>query len=137
MEKNPLNIVLDTNVVISALLFGGKPRQIIKLVQEGKLTAYISSILVAELIEILVKKFMFSSEKIMLLEELIKENFIIIYPAREIHVARDEDDNRVLEAALEGNCSFIITGDKDLLDLKNYKKIAIITPDIFLQEVLD
>lgn len=53
---------------------------------------------------------------------------------------RDEDDNRVLEAAIEGKCNFIVTGDKDLLELGKYKrslrlrlkKIQILTPAQFL-----
>ncbi len=48
---------------------------------------------------------------------------------------RDRDDNRVLEAAVEGDCDFIITGDRDLLELCKYKKIKIITPAQFLAEV--
>lgn len=132
MAKNPLNVVLDTNILISSLLFAGKQRQILKLVQEGKIIAFTSPILVAELTEILVKKFKFSNEKIILVQELIEENFIIVNPATEIHAVSDEDDNRVLEAAVEGGCIYIITDDKDLLRLKHLRDIKIITSDSFL-----
>lgn len=138
MAKNPLNVVLDTNILISSLLFEGKQKQILKLVQEGKIVAFTSPILFAELTEILIKKFKFSNEKIILIQELIEENFILVNPVTEIHVISDEDDNRVLEAAIEGNCIYIITGDKDLLRLKHFRVIKIITSDSFLSnEVSD
>ncbi|HSW96761.1 MAG TPA: putative toxin-antitoxin system toxin component, PIN family [Candidatus Saccharimonadales bacterium] len=132
MKKNQFNVVVDTNVLISSILFGGKPRQIIKLIQENKITAVITPILIAELFEILVKKFLFSPIKIDLLQDLLQENFIIAHPSKAVHVVRDEDDNRVLEAAIEGRCNYIITGDKDLLDMANFGNITILKPDAFL-----
>jgi putative PIN family toxin of toxin-antitoxin system len=133
IENKSIKIVLDTNVIISPIIFGGKPRQILKLVQENRITAIITPVLVAELLEILVKKFQFASSKIELVQELIKENFSIVYPAEVIHAVRDEDDNRVLEAAVKGSCECIVTGDKDLLSLKNFNNITILKPDHFLK----
>ena len=135
MVKNPLKVVLDTNVLISAIVFGGKPEQIVKRVQEGSITPVITPILVAELTEILIKKFHFTTDKIMLVEELIKENFEVVHPSQIVHVLSDEDDNRVLEAALKGDCNYIVTGDNDLLDLKLYKNIMVITPTNFLSNI--
>ncbi len=138
MENEPLRVILDTNVLISSIIFGGKPRQIIKLLQENKIVAVTSPILIAELLEILVKKFKFMPAKIVLIQELIKENFNIIHPSEVVNVViRDEDDNRVLEAAIEGNCSHIITGDKDLLDIVTFRDITIVTLDDFLSNTQD
>ncbi len=47
---------------------------------------------------------------------------------------RDEADNMVLETAVIGKCSFLITGDKDLLTLKKYKNIYVVTPSKFLNQ---
>ena len=132
MAKNLLKVVLDTNVIISSILFGGKPKKIIRLIIEGKIVPITSTSLQSELTEVLVKKFAFNSQKLKLQERLIKENFKVINPSITLDVVSDKDDNRVLEAALEGKCDFIITGDQDLLQLKNYKGIQIITPDKFL-----
>ncbi len=71
----------------------------------------------------------------MLVEELIKENFEVVHPSQIVHVLSDEDDNRVLEAALKGDCNYIVTGDNDLLDLKLYKNIMVITPTNFLSNI--
>lgn len=132
MTSTPHNVVLGTNILISAILFGGKPREILTLVQTNSLTAYTSPVLLAELSEILTKKFKFSSEMIMLTGELIRATFHIVNPDASIHVVSDEDDNRVLEAAIAGKCGTIITGDSDLLRLKDYHGIRICTPTIFL-----
>lgn len=135
MLKSQPKIVVDTNVIISAIIFGGKPRKIIKLIQENKVTASTSPILIAELLEILAKKFQFTPDKIELVQELIKENFAIVYPSEIVHIASDEDDNRVLEAALKGNSNYIVTGDKDLLDIRIFKNISILKPDDFLSTI--
>jgi len=95
MVKNLPNIILDTNVFISSIIFGGKPRAITKLITENKVVATTSPQLLAELLEILTKKFQFNSLKIQLIQELIKENFILVYPSETLHVVSDEDDNRV------------------------------------------
>ena len=52
------------------------------------------------------------------------------------NVSRDTDDNKILKCALEGNADFIITGDKDLLVLKEYKNIKIINPKGYLDNTL-
>lgn len=134
MEKNLPKVVLDTNVLISAIIFGGKPRQLIKLIQEGEIIAVTTPVLLAELFEILTKKFQFTADKLLLIEDLIKENFIIVYPSQIVKVLEDDDDNRVIEAALEGKCRYIISGDSDLLQLGKYRNIKILMPATFLTE---
>lgn len=134
MVKKPLKVVLDTNILVSALIFGGKPEQVYNLVLEKQITAVISMVLLSELLETLIKKFNFGQKRIEQLERVIKKHFKIVYPKATINVIKDDDDNRVLEAAFEGECDYIITGDRDLLDLKIFKNIKIVTPDTFLSE---
>jgi putative PIN family toxin of toxin-antitoxin system len=59
---------------------------------------------------------------------------VIVSPDETIDVVADISDNRVLEAAVEGKCEVIITGDTDLLTIKRYRTIRIVTPDEFLHE---
>lgn len=132
MVKKPLKVVLDTNILVSALIFGGKPEQVYNLVLEKQITAVISMVLFSELLETLIKKFNFVPKRIEQLERVIKKHFKIVYPKATINAIKDDDDNRVLEAALESRCGYIVTGDSDLLDLKTFKNIKIVTPDIFL-----
>ena len=132
MVKKPLKIVLDTNVLVFALIYGGKPEQTYNLILEKQITAVTSVILLAELTETLIKKFKFDLRKIEQLERIIKKHFKIVHPDKTINIVKDEPDNRVLEAAIEGDCEYIVTGDNDLLSLGEYRNIKIITADQFL-----
>ncbi len=132
MAANPIKVILDTNILISGIGFGGKPREILNLILDDKIEAITSQILLAELEDVIGKKFPKLAYSFTLIERQIKEKFKIVKPRKSLSISRDKDDNRVLEAALEGKCDYIITGDRDLLDLKNFKNIKIVTPDIFL-----
>lgn len=127
-----LKVVLDTNILISAIAFGGKPEGVLNLVLDEKIIAVTSPILLAEFQEVYKKNFPLKFVDFELTLERIEEIFKMVKPKRSLKIVRDEDDNRVLEAAFEGNCDFIITGDKDLLDLKKYKNIKIMKADEFL-----
>ena len=133
MAESPVKVVLDTNIFVSALVFGGKPEKVYRLVLKRKIITYISLPIITEIIEVLTKKFNFNQIKLQQIERKIKKFFIVVNPSKVIDKVRDPDDNRVLEAAVEGNCDFIITGDKDLLDLGKYKNIKILTAEKFLQ----
>lgn len=128
----PPRIVLDTNIIISALLFGGNPRLLLQSAVKGKITAIISLPLLAELSDILIKKFHFQKEKTELLERKLKKVCVLVHPKVSITVLKDDPDNRVLEAAQEGLCTYIVTGDKPLLRLKTYQNIRIVSVKEFL-----
>ncbi|MBI4096315.1 MAG: putative toxin-antitoxin system toxin component, PIN family [Candidatus Levybacteria bacterium] len=136
MAANPIKVILDTNILISAIGFGGKPRKVLHLILDDKIEAVTSPILMAELEDVVYKKFPKLAYNFSLIDPQIQDKFKIVKPKKSLLVARDNDDNRVLEAAFAGKCDYIITGDKDLLDLKNYKNIKIVTPDIFLSNIL-
>ena len=65
-------------------------------------------------------------------EESTKCSFIV--PSSQIHVCRDPDDDKFLDCAVDGDCVFITTGDKDLLSLEEYEGIKIVTAAEFLQD---
>lgn len=133
MDENPVKVVLDTNILISAISFGGKPKEVLDLVLEEKITASTSPILMAEFREVYRKKFPLLEEDFELTIKNIEDIFETTQPKETLDILKDEDDNRVLEAAVEGQCQYIITGDKDLLDLKSFQGIKILTPDQFLK----
>lgn len=135
MVKNPLKVTLDSNILISAYVFRGKPERVLSLISEEKIIGVISLSLIAEVTEVLAKKFHVIEDDILEIEEEIKGSFELVYPIKTINVARDTDDNRVLEAAYEGKCDYIVTGDKDLLDIRKYKGIKILKPADFLLEI--
>lgn len=136
VKSKPPRIILDTNILISAHVFGGKPEQVYNLVLEKQVTSFISPVLIVELTETLSKKFSFDNFRLEQLGGIIEKHFKIIHPHKTIHAVEDDDDNRVLEAAVEGGCSFIITGDKDLLVLGTFRGIKILTAGQFLSALI-
>ncbi len=135
MATNPPRVVLDTNILISSFSFGGKPREVLFKVLGKEIAGVTSQILVAELIDVERKKFNLTRTDTKLIETQIEDNFEIVFPTKSVKVCRHDSDNRVLEAAIEGKCDFIVTGDKDLLILKRYKSVTILKPSEFLDTI--
>jgi len=135
MARAPIKVVLDTNVLVSSLIFGGKPQQIENLILEKRVVGITSLTLLAELIDVLTKRFRFNEFRLKQTEKKIKKNFTIVLPTSTIKIVKDDSDNRVLEAALEGNCYCIVTGDKELLNLGKFRGIRIVSPSEFLELV--
>jgi len=130
----PSSVVLDTNVVISGFLTPGNSREILKLAAKRTIFVFSSPSLEQELADKLRNKFR-HSDKIIAHElatyrELVHQ---FVFPKKSLKVIKiDEADNRVLEAAIESRAQFIITGDKHLLELGDYKGIKILKPTEFL-----
>lgn len=131
--KDPVKVILDTNILVSALVYGGNPKRILELTLSQRVTAFISPPILAELIDVLLRKFHFSQRQVYTLERKIKESFYIIYPTLSVSILFDEPDNRVLEAALTAGADFIVTGDKDLLNLKSFRSTKILSSADFLR----
>lgn len=132
MVKKVARVVLDTNILISGVVFGGKPREILEMAKTRVIQGVISQILLAELGEVLSKKFDYPESRILQINRKMKKIFNVVYPVESINIVRDDDDNRVLEAAVAGGCDYIVTGDEDLLILKKFKNIKILTPAEFV-----
>ncbi len=128
-----MQIVIDSNVWVSALVFGGKPRHIFERVVSDGWTIVASEEIFTEVRRVLTVKFNdflddFESFQAILQPYITKIKLGHI----KVTVSRDEDDNRVIETALVGEASHIITGDKDLLVLIKYNDIDIMNPSDFL-----
>ena len=128
-------IVLDTNVLISAILFGGPPGEVLKLVISGTVDCSLSLAILDELRDVIRRpKFGFPPEQSFNVLEELHEVCDIINPAARINVVTaDPDDNRILECAVESKSVFIVTGDRHLLDLVEFRGIQIVTPTGYLE----
>jgi putative PIN family toxin of toxin-antitoxin system len=128
-----VRIVIDSNVWISALVFGGKPRRIFERVVADGWTIIASEEIFTEVRRVLAVKFSDFVEDFESFQAVMQTYIIKIkLGSIRVVVSRDEDDNRVIETAIIGDASHIITGDKDLLVLLEYNQIDIITPTEFL-----
>lgn len=128
-----LRVVIDANVFVSIVLGGQITGKIYELLISGELKLVYSQLLLDELKFVLLRKeFELRHSQIDRILTFIKTNGELVFPVEKISICRDPKDNRVLECALAGSVDFIITGDKDWLAIKLFKKIPIVTPRKFL-----
>jgi uncharacterized protein len=131
----PLHIVIDTNVYVSATVFGGVPRKAIEKAY-AYCTVLCSDYIITELQDVLrSKKFAWSQSHITSVCDFLFSDAVMIRPDEIISVSRDSKDDPVLACAVAGNADVLITGDKDLLVLRRYKDTRILTPTSWLASI--
>ena len=135
-----MNIVLDTNTVISGLFWRGAPRQVLDLARSGTFTLFTSPDLLAELVEVLERQ-KFSTRLVQAnisVEELVLGYASLAITVRTDKIApvimADPDDDKVLACAKTANAEVIASGDNHLLDLKEYEGIKIMTVNQLLEQ---
>jgi uncharacterized protein len=128
--------VLDTNVIVSGLGWRGAPAAILDAVGDGRLVLVTSAPLLAELRRVLAySKLAKVVGDAAGLADIIEASSVVVEPDRVLAVVNDESDNRVLEAAAAA-ADYIVSGDKDLLDLGSFEGIPIVTAAQFVPAVL-
>jgi putative PIN family toxin of toxin-antitoxin system len=129
-----MRVVADTNVFISALMFGGLPGRFLDLALGHRFTLVTSRALLDEPDEKLRGKFAVSERDAQAIRAKLEGNASVVDPNFELNaVSDDPDDNRVLECAVAGKADFIVSGDRHLLRICNYAGIAIVTVRQFLE----
>lgn len=128
-------VVLDSNVFISAVVFGGKPREILDLAAKGLIEVATSEGILEEIGGVFEgKKFRFPAKVTRALMKEIEELADSVEPKGRINVILDDpQDNCVLECAVESGSNAIITGDSHLLKIQNFGEIEIMSLDDFLR----
>ncbi|MFC1496486.1 putative toxin-antitoxin system toxin component, PIN family [Candidatus Margulisiibacteriota bacterium] len=126
-------VLLDTNIYISAILFGGNLKKIINLARQKKFQIIISEYIIWEIREALSRKFKIPESKlnqieydILSLAKVIKVTSIVSL------IAKDPVDNEILACAKDGKADCIVTGDKLILSINKYMGIEILSPSKFL-----
>jgi putative PIN family toxin of toxin-antitoxin system len=130
-------VVLDTNVIVSALVFGGIPRTVMELAEEAQFELFYSEPIQTEVRRILSEKFDWSPAILNEVLPAVWNMGTLIVPRTTVNaVPNDPDDNRILECALEAEAQFAVSGDHHLLALQKYRSISILTPRQFLERIL-
>ena len=136
MTQDRLRVVLDTNVLLSALLFpGGSPDQIFTLVRRQSIDLYFSPFILDEFRRVLRSKFLHSEREANTRAAYLLRFGQIVEPRERLTViTAKEDDNRILECALAAKAEYLVTGDKaHLLPLKRFRRVEIVSPAEFLR----
>lgn len=128
-----LRVVIDTNVLVSSF-FGGRPREVMDLWRDQKFVLYLTDEILAEYLEVLAR-FGQVKEAIREFLALLSEskNVIFANPTEQIYaVEADPEDNKFLECAIAARATAIVSGDRHLLSLKEFRGIPILEPAKFL-----
>lgn len=130
-----IRTVIDTNVIVSAILFSGIPGELISLWKSGHIQPLASKDIIYEYIKVLTyPKFDLSEKEInyILYNEILSYFEIVTPKLGPSIIQEDPSDDKFLHCAKAGKAGVIITGDQHLLSLKSYGKIKILTPSQFL-----
>ena len=129
-----MKIVLDANIFISSIFWGGNPRTVLERAIANLDELFISKEIMDEIEDVIGRpKFHVNKEKIEFLIKSIEEiGKKTVISGRVIKGSRDRTDNKYLECAIASNADYIISGDTHLLEMKKYRGIKIVTPKEYL-----
>jgi putative PIN family toxin of toxin-antitoxin system len=141
LKKHAPKAVLDTNVWVSALLWGGKPAAVIKAAEEGKVGVFASEEIIGEISQVLAypKLAKICQAEGLLHEELIEAVLKVVKfveVTTKVNVVMEHPaDDKFIECALATRADYIVSGDKHLLKVGSYKKTQIVTVNKFLESI--
>jgi putative PIN family toxin of toxin-antitoxin system len=128
-----LKVVIDTNVFISAFyLPESRPANVVLMARRKTILNLISPQILKEVERIIEKKLLWDNSKTEGAVRLIKNFSEEVHSQERLAIIVDDPGNRILECAVAGQADFIISGDKHLLNLKNFQGINVVTPADFL-----
>ncbi len=131
-----MRVLIDTNVIISATFWAGSPKAPLHAVRNSEIICVTSDAFLRELRDVLTdpaKPFGLNSREADDVVDAWRQLAVVVRPQSRVSVCRDEDDNRVLECALDGCAAYVITGDEDLLVLGEFRGIKIVSVSDFLK----
>jgi uncharacterized protein len=127
--------VFDTNVFVSALAIpGGRADEALARITAGTDELFVSKAIVAEVLDVLARKFGRDREELARVAVLLSELGQVVRTGRRIAVLDDDADNRLLECGIAARAEAIVTGDRAFLDLASYRGIWILTLRAYLDQ---
>ena len=122
-----MRVVFDTNIIISAIIFpGGKAEEALLRITESRDELLISKSIIIETLRVLASKYSKDREELARVALFLSDIAILTNPDHKTNIFDDEPDNRILECAFTGLAECIVTGDKAMLQLKEYSGIPIL-----------
>ncbi len=134
-----VKVVLDTNVWISIVFNKTLARELLPLINDDKITVYLSRALLKELGSVLtyprIEELLERSDvdKRTALSAILRTAVMVRAKESVYEIKNDPADNRVLECAVAAGATFIVTGDKHLLTLKRFRGVEIVSPNEFME----
>lgn len=125
-------VVLDSNVFVSAIVWGGNPQKVLNLWLQEKFALFISPEILLEILEVMAK-FQIPPGLIWQLKILIESHAQRVIPKSNFKICRDPKDNKFLNLCFDCKADYLVSGDKDLLAIRKFKKTGILKPKEFLK----
>ena len=126
-------VVADTNILVSALQFGGKPKQLLDLAADGQIDLATSEAILAEAARVLGNKFNRTPEWLVEADRQLRVIARIVEPRESLQVIEaDPTDDRILECAIAANAEALVSGDTHLLSLGSFRGVPIQRVAVFL-----
>jgi putative PIN family toxin of toxin-antitoxin system len=143
LRKRRPRLVLDSNVWISAFLFGGKPAAVINLARERRVRILMSTELILEIgralryekLRRILERSKRSTETIV--AQILAVTQLVETKSQRSWITQDPADDIVLNCAVENSADYIISGDQHILRLRRIGGMQILTPTAFLQQIVD
>jgi putative PIN family toxin of toxin-antitoxin system len=133
-SRLPLRAVIDTNVYISAIFWGGKPRTILDMGRDGLLSAFTSPDNEREISDKLSERFHLPHVDVNRIMLDLATFTTPVEPVRKVVLIReDPEDDKFLECAVACRANYVISGDHHLINLKSFENIPVVTPSDFLK----
>ena len=132
-----MKLVLDTNIFISSFFWGGNPRKIMTRIIDGRDILFVSYEILQEVFFVMSRpKFNVNHRQVIRFINSIEEIALRVTLLGTVQgVCRDSDDDKILECAVLGDVDFIISGDRDLLSLKKFQGISIMSASEYIEKV--
>lgn len=132
-----MKVILDTNVLVSALISEGSPSLILeKVIESDTIQVCLSTLIFEEYLEVLARpkfqKFPSFIENAALVLHFLKTNSLNFEPMRKVELLKDKSDNKFLELALESKADFLITGNSQDFKIASFRNTKIVTPKEFI-----
>ena len=133
-----MRVILDTNVFISAVFFGGEPGKILKAWRDGEVLLVLSDEILKEYIDVLgrLEKQYPPIEAEPIIELLLAGSKIVSAPPLGDSVSSDPDDDKFIACAIAAKANVVVSGDKHLVSVDGYRGIRVVKPSEFVKEYL-
>lgn len=127
-----LKLVFDTNTFISAFFWEGNESRLFEQIEKNKAKLFVTQEILREVEDVLHRskfsKVLSGTDQTpeQIIQKIISVSHLVIGPKLNIHVCRDKKDDKFLECAVLAKANYIVSGDKDLLVIKQYKDVKIV-----------
>lgn len=127
-----MRVLFDTNVLVAAFITDGVCSGLLSLARKGKFKLFVCPAILSELEKVLLRKIKASPAQVRTALDLVLETAEVVHPKKHVFgICRDIDDDLIITCALAAKIDYLVTGDKDLLELDHSFPFKIVSPRTF------